>query len=185
VTVARRHRDGRTGQALVEFALASVVLATLLCGAGQVGAIVFTQLNVDNASRDAARIASLEPDTSGAYLLGASKATFTCPAASTNPVCTAAWNAAGGMSASNLTVTISAVSTPSAPNTCPPIAPSLIGNTQDGYVSVQVTTHTPIFVPLVDRIFTDSMPPGSTNGTRTLNSTTVMRIDPCAITKGK
>jgi Flp pilus assembly protein TadG len=186
VTSARRHRRGLGGQALVEFALAGVLLVTLVCGTGQVGAIVFTQLNVDNASRDAARIASQAPDTSGAYTAGASQAPYTCPTTgiSTNPACNAAWNAAGQMNASNLTVTIATASPPSGPNTCPLASGKTNPNTADGYISVSVSTHAPIFVPFVDRIFTDSAPPGSTNGTRTLTSTTVMRVAPCAITNG-
>jgi Flp pilus assembly protein TadG len=184
MTVARRHRGGQHGQALVEFALASVVLATLVCGAGQVGAIVFTQLNVDNASRDAARVASLEPDTSQAYgpLAAPHTTAITCSSPSTNPVCNAAWNAAGGVGTSNLTVTIAAASNVNY-GTCYLSNGQL--NTYDGYVTVTVSTHTPIFVPFVDRIFTDPAPPGSTNGTRTLTSTTVMRIATCPITNGK
>ena len=180
VSVARPDRGRRSGQALVEFALASVVLATLVCGAGQVGAIVFTQLNVDNASRDAARIAAVEPDTSGAYgPAGTPHMTaVTCSAPSPNPVCNAAWNAAGGLSASNLTVTIAAASNVNY-GTC--ASSNGQPNTYDGYVNVTVVTHTPIFVPFVDRIFAN--PAGS--GTRTLTSTTVMRIATCPITNGK
>jgi Flp pilus assembly protein TadG len=183
VTVARRHR-GHRGQALVEFALAGVLLITLVCGSAQVGAIVFTQLNMDNASRDAARIASLEPDTSQAYgPLGAPHTTaITCSSPSSNPVCNAAWNAAGGMSPSNLTVTIAAASNVNY-GTCYSSNGQL--NTYDGYVSVTVSTNAPIFVPFVNRIFADPTPPGSTNGTRTLASTTVMRIATCPITNGK
>ncbi len=184
VMVARRHRGGRVGQAMVELALASVLLVTLVCGSGQVGAIVFTQLNVDNASRDAARVASLEPDTSKAYgPLGAPHTTpITCSSPSTNPVCNAAWNAAGGMSASNLTVTIAAASTVNY-GTCYTSNGQL--NTYDGYVTVTVSTNAPIFVPFIDKIFADPTPPGSTNDTRTLKSTTVMRIATCPITNGK
>jgi Flp pilus assembly protein TadG len=179
VTVERHYRRRSRGQALVEFALGSVLLAVLFCGTGQVGAIVFTQLNVDNASRDAARIASLEPDTSGAYTAGVPQAAFTCPAStsgSTNPVCVAAWNADGG-GASGLTVTIAPAST-GPQGTC--FTTNQKANTLDGFVSVKVVTHAPIFVPFVDSIFAN--PQGS--GTRTLTSITVMRITTCSITNG-
>jgi Flp pilus assembly protein TadG len=161
---------------MVELALTSVLLVVLFCGVGQVGAIVFSQLNVDNASRDAARIASLEPDTSGAYTGGVPQAAFSCPTSSFKPVCIAAWKANGG-SASSLTVTIAPAAMGNQ-GTC--AATNGKTNTLDGYVSVTVVTHAPIFVPFVDSIFAN--PQGS--GTRTLTSITVMRVATCSITNG-
>jgi len=65
---SRRPR-GR-GQALVEFALVLPVLAVLLMGGAQVGALLYGQITLDTAARDGARAASQQPNQSQAFSNG-------------------------------------------------------------------------------------------------------------------
>jgi Flp pilus assembly protein TadG len=66
---ARRRRAG--GQALVEVALVLPVLAVLLVGGAQIGALLYGQVTLDTATREGARVASQHPNTSGAFNNGA------------------------------------------------------------------------------------------------------------------
>ena len=58
------------GQALVEFALVLPVLAVLLMGGAQVGALLYGQITLDTAARDGARAASQQPNQSQAFSNG-------------------------------------------------------------------------------------------------------------------
>jgi Flp pilus assembly protein TadG len=65
------HRHRSRGQALAEFALVLPFLVILLLGGAQIGALLYGQITLDTAARDGARIASQQPNLSGAFSSGA------------------------------------------------------------------------------------------------------------------
>jgi hypothetical protein len=69
--LGRPRRGARIlGQSMVEFALVLPVLAILLLGGAQVGALLYGQVTLDTAARDGARLASEQPNHSGAFSSG-------------------------------------------------------------------------------------------------------------------
>lgn len=118
---AKRGRIGRQdGQGLVEFALVLPILLLLLLGIVQFGLLFGTQLNIENASREGARLASVlgQTETSG------------------NPEITArVHQAAGGLDTSKMVITI----TPSSPSS------RLVGTP----ITVTVVYSSPVFIPVV------------------------------------
>ena len=180
----RRTRGGR-GQALVELSVLLPLLLALALGAAQLGAILYTNVNVDGAARDAALAASANPIGSGAYAYDSatnqtsSGSGGTCSAAAPNggnPVCRV-W-ATSQSSLSSLVVSVrcggyDAGSCPAGTTSgdCPP---------GSGWVTVQASATVPIFVPLVGGIF--ASPEGG--GQRTVADTVTMRVEPCGITQG-
>jgi hypothetical protein len=61
MTTLSPKRDGRRGQALVEFSLAIVVFLTMLMGIFDLGRAIFTYNGVSEAARDIARRAAVYP----------------------------------------------------------------------------------------------------------------------------
>src|SRR5438876_7831438 len=55
-------RPARPGQAALEFALISLVLVVLLYGILELGRLVFMNAEIDNAAREGAQIAALNPN---------------------------------------------------------------------------------------------------------------------------
>lgn len=177
-----RSRPGR-GQALLELAILMPLLLACLLGGAQVGAIVFTNVNVEGAARSAALAASASPVGSAAYTYDgttsdtASGPGVTCSAAnpnSANPVC-ATWSTSQA-SLSSLVVTLHCGGY--AGGACPDGTTSGECPPPSGWVTVQATATVPIFVPLVGAIFAS----GPGGGQRTVSDTVTMRVEPCGIT---
>jgi hypothetical protein len=97
------------GQALVEVAIALPFVFVLLAGGTQVGAIGYSMVSADTIAREAGRIGQGTPHTSLDPVLSAG-GTYVCtssdPTVETNPVCVAAYQSAGLLDRSKLTVTI-------------------------------------------------------------------------------
>ncbi len=172
VTRARRPR----GQALAELAIAAPLLVLLLVGGAQVGAIVYSQVTIDTAAREGARIGSEQPVNSGAYPGGVPATTpITCSPATTpnNPVCKAVWNASGLLDGKTFTITIAPQASASGST-----GPACAGAPSDGYVSVTVTYAAPVFVPIIDRMISTGP------GVHTVTTTVADRVEPCTLTGG-
>jgi Flp pilus assembly protein TadG len=99
-----RARDGASGQAIVEFALASMVFFLVVFGTVDFGRAVFMHAQLHSAVRDGARYAKLHPTETtaiknkviagaSAFDLAASSVTVSCP---------------GGCSGSSAQVTVTA-----------------------------------------------------------------------------
>lgn len=176
--------SNRRGQALAEFAILAPVLILVLLGVAQIGMLYYGQLAVQNAARDAGRAASLAPTTSGAWGSGGEETT-TCPSSQTgsNPACIAAWNAGGGFSASNFTITISGANAAGmyVGGTSVPLCSgsSSIPDPSQGQAFVAVTSQlkVSIFIPFIGQIFVNS---GTSS--RVLTYRMIARVAPCIIT---
>jgi Flp pilus assembly protein TadG len=168
-------RTRSRGQALTELALAAPVLMLLLVGGAQVGFIVYAQITVDTAAREGARIGSEQPNGSGVYGSSA-QPQVNCTQALTplNPVCNAVWNASGMLSSQSLTVSITPASSTSGST-----SPSCANGPSDGYVSVSVSYPAPVFIPLLDRMFSTGP------GVHTVQTAVSDRIEPCTLTNGR
>ncbi len=159
------------------------LLLICLLGAAQLGAILYTWVNVDGAARDGALAASENPIKSLAYTYSSSTNSFgdgpgvSCSASSppdpNNPVC-AAWSQSE-TSLSSLLVTLSQGGTVGSASGCPS------GALPDGYVTVEASATDPIFIPFIGGLFADS----SSSGVRTVTDTVTMRVEPCSMTDGK
>lgn len=181
-------RSGRPhrGQALLELAVLLPLLLALGLGAAQLGVILYTNVNVDGAARDAALATSANPITSQAYSYDSTANEtsggpgMTCSAASPgagNPVCRA-W-ATSQSSLSSLAVIVDcgeydggSCPTVSVSGDCPPAS---------SWVTVQARATVPIFVPLVGGLLAS----GGAGGQRTVTDTVTMRVEPCGITTGR
>lgn len=169
------------GQALVELAIAAPLLVLLLVGGAQVGAIVYAQVTVDTAAREGARVASQQPNRSGAYAgdvkMATEAAPVVCPSSgvSTNPVCNAVWNASGLLDGHSFVVKMWAEDVP-APAASGTNCPS--GSVTDGYIDVSVTYKAAVFVPMVDSFFATGP------GYRSVTTTVRNRVEPCTLTAG-
>lgn len=117
---------------MVEMGLIAPALVTLAAGGGQVGIIAYGAASVETSARAAARVAAEYPNKSLDFVTAQGTTTYTCGQTSSDSltegsVCSAARDAAGLLSGSSLTVTVSVVSNISqAPsdvyrvdNTCP------------------------------------------------------------------
>jgi Flp pilus assembly protein TadG len=164
-------------------AVAAPVLLALLMGIAQVGVIVYDQVTVDTAAREAARIGSEQPNGSQAYSNGApvSSPYPTCPSSgtTTNPVCAAVWNDSGWLNGQSMNVGIQPL--PGAPGatlsqSCQTNWPNSVA---DGYVQVTVSYDSPIFVPLIGQIFQSSP------GVRRVSAVVSARVEPCTLTQGR
>jgi hypothetical protein len=175
----RRHRLTR-GQALVETALIAPLLIFLIGGAGQFAVLVYSQLQIDTATREGARVASTQPNNSGAFVHASPAAAPTvCPIGGTTPdpskpICDAVWSSVGDFpNPHQFTISVAPLSAPGSPSACP--SPSFLG---DGYLSVSVSYNSAIVVPLMNTLF------GTSGGSsRTLTATEVIRVNPCGVTE--
>ncbi len=120
------------GQSMVEMCLIAPAMVTLAAGGGQVGIIAYGAASVETAARAAARVAAEYPTKSLDFVTTLNETTYVCGVAPTDPltegsVCSAARDAAGLLSGSALTVTVSVASSISrvpddvvrTGNTCP------------------------------------------------------------------
>ena len=127
----RSQRRGDRGQALVELAIVTPVLALLLLAAVDLGRIFYLRVSVANAAREGAMVAAQEP---GSYTAGAD-----CSAG--NKVTCAAINEANGV---GITVVPADVAL-----TCSPSCSCTFGAT----VEVAVTGHFQLLTPLLAPFF--------------------------------
>ncbi len=172
----RSQRSSRTrGQSLVEFALIAPVLIVLIVGAAQVAAILYAGITVASTAHDAAKVASEQPIQSTAFASGGAAGNgVTCAVGSTNPVCRAANQSKGLLGTVTTTIAKSTGDTS-------PACPTNSNAVPDGYVTVTVSNDVPIFVPFLNNLLANT--PGA--AVRTISTTVVMRVEPCAITAGK
>ena len=174
---ARRRRS--RGQALVEFAIIAPLLLVLLTGAAQVAVVVYSQLAVDTAAREAARTGSDNPMDSQLFPAATTK---NCSSPTdARKACVAAFHSSsrlfGLVNPANFTVNLSSQQFPTGSPTTACAGAS--GTADDGVITAQVSTHAPIFVPFVNRFFSD---PGQPY--RTVSSSVDMRVSPCAVNGG-
>lgn len=107
----RRSRLGLCGQSMVEMCLIAPAVVTLAAGGGQVGIIAYGAASVESAARAAARVGAEYPNKSLDFKPTLTVTTYTCGQSPTDTrteqsVCAAARNAAGLLSGSALTITI-------------------------------------------------------------------------------
>ena len=184
--VSRRdQRRGERGQSLAELSLIAPVLVVILVGIAQLGAIIYGMVTVDTAVREGGRVATEQPNYSGAYTNGNSNNTgATCPtgsgATSTNPVCKAVWASAGMLDGRSMTITTSAPSGTPVGNITRASCNAYAGSVADGYVQVTVSYNVPVFGPFLDQLLATSG-----QSYRTISATVINRVEPCAITAGK
>lgn len=96
LSALRLRRRRRRGQSLVEFALVAPALLVLLMGSLQVAYLGYGAVTVDNAAREAGRVA--EVNLSALNSIAQSGSSYTCaanPASDPNPICKAVSNNAG------------------------------------------------------------------------------------------
>lgn len=182
----RARRSGR-GQALVELALIAPVLLVLLVGAAQVGAILYAQVQVDTATREASRIAALEPNGSGAFINGSQNPLgHNCtPSTPSDPnvVCVAARNASGLLDGTQFFISVVPYCTGSSPYSCAQGTSAESCSTtwvDDGGVKTSVSFHVPVFVPLLNALLSDP-----NKSYRTVSATVTTRVTPCSLNEGK
>ncbi len=175
-----RSRRRRSGQSLVEFAILAPILLVLVCGAAQVAVVVYSQISVTTASREAARTAAEYPKDSGLFPAPVSSGKD-CTSTDSRKTCVAAYksttNTFGLVNPSNFTVKLTSSQYPS--GTATPTCWNTSSTADDGLVTVTVSYHAPVFLPFVDKFLADS---GQTY--RTVTSTVVQRVDPCVINGG-
>jgi Flp pilus assembly protein TadG len=105
VTRLRRRHHGQLGQALSELALIAPALVVLLGGGGEMGAIIYGQVTIDTATREAARAAAENPNNALGF--GGSSQTFHCVSADeANVAVDAACTGNGLLDNSNLTIVL-------------------------------------------------------------------------------
>jgi Flp pilus assembly protein TadG len=178
-------RNESRGQSMVEFALTAPILMFLLVGTAQVGVLYFTQIGVETAAREGARVAAENPGNTGIFPAPASLPTsHSCSGpGDTILACEAVYNstnqALGGLiKTSTLVVTLTGSTYPTSSAEAPQCAgPSGIS---DGVVAVFASYRAPVFIPLLNDIFSD---PGQNY--RTVSSTVKIRVEPCASTNGQ
>lgn len=105
----RRRRSG--GQSLVEMSLIAPALVALAAGCGQVGIIAYGAASVETSARAAARVAAEYPNRSLDFVVTLERNSYTCGQSPSDSltegsVCAAAKSAAGLLSGSALTITI-------------------------------------------------------------------------------
>ena len=110
--MSRRRRVGAAGQAMVELAILAPLLIALTTGATQVGSIAYSDVTVDTAAREGARIASEAPNKSLDFVPTLNLTSYTCGGATQDAlteasVCEAVRGASGLISGSSLTITVS------------------------------------------------------------------------------
>ena len=115
----RRRRHASLGQSMVEMCLIAPAMVTLAAGGGQVGIIAYGAASVETAARAAARVAAEYPNKALDFVATLGVSTYVCGALTADSltegsVCSAARSAAGLLSGSDLTVTVSESSTISA-----------------------------------------------------------------------
>jgi Flp pilus assembly protein TadG len=179
--VIRRRRPGHRGQALVELAVLAPVLFLLLAGGAQVAVVVYSQIAVTTAAREAGRTAADTPQDSELFPAPVTSGQDCTSSTDARKVCLAAYKSTtttfGLVNPSTFTVQLSSAKYPSgsATVTCSGVA----GTADDGLVTVKVAYHAPIFMPFVDRIFADA---GKTY--RTVSDTVTVRVNPCTANGG-
>ena len=176
-------RNGSRGQSLVEFAFTAPILMFLLVGVAQVGVLFFTQIAVATGAREGARVAAENPGNTGMFPAPPSLPTnHSCSSADPVYACKAVYNstnqALGGLiTTNNLVVTLTGSTYPAGSSE----APQCTGNrgTSDGVVAVSVSYRAPVFLPLLNGIFSDLG-----QNYRTVSSTVKVRVEPCESTNG-
>jgi len=138
------------GQSMVEMCLIAPALVTLAAGGGQVGIIAYGGASVETAARAAARVGAEYPNKSLDFVATLGVSTYTCGQTPSDTltegsVCSAARDAAGLLSGSSFTITVSAASSISAVppdvvragNTCPggALETGTVGNLPSGTVA--------------------------------------------------
>jgi hypothetical protein len=160
-----------------------VVLTVLLVGAAQVGVIYYDSLSVATAAREAARVASENPQSSGLFSSPNSPSApgaHTCAGAGdSNVVCAAAYKSTYQPGAlldpTQLAVRLQgSVFSGSAPASCPAGS-----STSDGVVTVTASYNVPIFVPLLNQVLATP-----NQSYRTVTTTVSVRVEPCDVTVG-
>jgi hypothetical protein len=170
---------------LVEFAFTAPILLFLLVGVAQVGVLYFTQIAVETGAREGARVAAEKPANTALFPATPTlpnSSGSSCSPADARLACKAVYNSTnktlGGLiTTSNLTVTLTGSTYPTGSGEagqCPgPVGIS------DGVVSVFVSYQAPVFIPLLNGVFSDPV-----QNYRTVSSTVKIRIEPCASTSG-
>ncbi|HZS14838.1 MAG TPA: TadE/TadG family type IV pilus assembly protein [Candidatus Dormibacteraeota bacterium] len=175
-----RRRGRRGGQALVEFAIIAPLLLVLVCGGAQVAVVVYSQIAVTTASREAARTAADNPKDSGLFPAPVTSGKD-CSSTDTRRACVAAYksttNTFGLVNPTNFTVTLKSAQYPSGSSTTTCSGTS--GTADDGLVTVTVSYQAPVFLPFIGTFFADSG-----KSYRTVSNTVAQRVDPCVINGG-
>jgi hypothetical protein len=148
-----RRRGGRRrslGQSMVEMSLITPAMVALAAGGGQVGIIAYGAASVETSARAATRVAAEYPNKALDFVGSLGTTTYTCGQASSDAltegsVCSAARSAAGLLSGSSLTITVTVTSSISAVppdvvqagNTCPggALETGTVGNLPAGTVA--------------------------------------------------
>jgi len=175
-----RRRERRRGQSLVEFAIIAPLLLVLVCGGAQVAIVVYSQIAVTTAAREAARTAADNPKDSGLFPAPVTSGKD-CTSTDTRKTCVAAYksttNTFGLVNPNNFTVTLQSAQYPSgtATTTCSGTS----GTASDGLVTVKVSYQAAVILPFVGSFFADSG-----KSYRTVSATVTQRVDPCAINGG-
>jgi Flp pilus assembly protein TadG len=180
--IRRNRRCPRSrGQALVELAVLAPVLLLLLTGGAQVAVVVYSQISVTTAAREAGRTAADNPKDSQLFPAPVAGGKDCTSSSDTRKVCVAAYNSTtttfGLVNPSTFTVQLSSAQYPSGTSTV--TCSGTAGTADDGLVTVKVSYHAPIFVPFVDKFFAD---PG--HSYRTVTNTVTVRINPCTANGG-
>lgn len=107
----RNRRRRSLGQSMVEMCLIAPAVVTLAAGGGQVGIIAYGAASVESAARAAARVGAEYPNKSLDFKVTLNTTTYTCGQTPTDTlteqsICAAARSAAGLLSGSALTITI-------------------------------------------------------------------------------
>jgi hypothetical protein len=159
-------------------------LLFLLMGVAQVGVLYFTEIAVETGVREGARVAAEKPGNTGLFPVPpATPISNSCAGSGdTRYACKAVYKstnqALGGLiNTDTLVVTLAGSTYPAG---SPPAA-QCAGpkGTSDGVVTVFASYQTPVFIPILNGIFSD---PGQNY--RTVTSTVKIRVEPCESTSG-
>jgi Flp pilus assembly protein TadG len=175
-----RSRPRSRGQALVELAIVLPLLLVLLVGGAQVAVIIYSDISVTNAAREAARTAADTPGNTGLFPAPVTSGKD-CTSTDARKACVAAYkstnSAFGLINPANFTVQLSSAQYPSGTTT--PTCWGTAGSADDGLVTVTVSYQAPIFVPFVGTFLADTG-----KSYRTVTNVVTQRINPCIINGG-
>jgi hypothetical protein len=166
----------------VEFAMTAPILMFLLVGVAQVGVLYFTQIAVATAAREGARIAAENPGNTTLFANPASPGPPVNCSGSSIYACQAIYNSThngnyGGLidPTQFLGVTLTGSVYPGSS----PVQCVSARGTSDGVVTVAVSYRAPVFIPLLNGIFSDQG-----QNYRTVSTTVSVRVEPCESTNG-
>lgn len=175
-----RRKPRTRGQALVELALIAPVLLILLVGGAQVGALLYAQVQVDTAAREAARTAAQAPNASGAFLNGVQVAGgYPCTSGDTHSACVAARNSSGLLDGTKFTTSVTADCTNYTCTQGTSAERCATTWVDDGGVTTSISFQVPVFVPILDRLLSDP-----NKSYRTVKATVTDRVAPCTVNQG-